>query len=106
VAITAIQAPATVSRSADALVTVTLANRGGTSSNFSLSLRVQPGNLLIGATTGTLSAGETRGVPFTWATAFMGADGVKVLLAQVELPGQTDGHPEDNLLTQPVTVGP
>jgi outer membrane protein assembly factor BamB len=68
VAITAIQAPATVSRSADALVTVTLANRGGASSNFSLSLRVQPGNLLIGATTGTLSAGETRGVPFTWAT--------------------------------------
>lgn len=105
-ALTGIQVPATVSRSSDALVKVTLVNRGGGSASYSLSLRVQPGNLLLGAATGTLSAGETRDVPFTWGTGFMGTDGVKVLLAQVELVGATDSHPEDNILTQPVTVGP
>ena len=67
---------------------------------------MQPGNALLGSTTGTLAAGETKEVPFTWATAFMGGDGVKVLLAQVELAGATDAHPEDNTLAQPVTVGP
>jgi hypothetical protein len=45
-------------------------------------------------------------VPFTWSTAFMGGDGLKVLVAQVELVGATDAHPEDNTLTQAVTVGP
>src|SRR5207302_6179668 len=92
VALTAIQVPATVSRSSDALVNVMVVNRGGGSASFSLTLRVQPGNTLLGAATGTLAVGESRAVPFTWSKAFMGGDGLKVLLAQVELVGGTDAH--------------
>jgi hypothetical protein len=98
--------PVTVSLSADAIVRVVLVNRGGSSANFSLSVRVQPGNALVGATTGRIAASETREVRFAWQREKMGASGLKVLLAQVELQGQTDGKPEDNILTQPVTVGP
>src|SRR5262249_19007147 len=60
IAITTIQVPGTVSRSSDALVKVTLANRGSGSASYSLTLRVQPGNTLLGSTTGTLAAGETK----------------------------------------------
>jgi O-antigen ligase len=106
VAITALQVPSQVSRSADATVMVTVANRGTQAEQCHLRLRVQPGQMIISDDPVTLGPGETKTLTLTWPTALMGNDGPKTLVAELILDGSQDIHPDDNQAIQVVIVGP
>jgi outer membrane protein assembly factor BamB len=106
VAIAGIQVAPTVSRSANAEVRVLLANRGSSNESYHIYLRFRPGDVLINDFTGTIEAGQTREIGFIWTASQMGENGPRTLVAQVLIIGQTDSNPNDNSLSQPVTVGP
>jgi O-antigen ligase len=106
VAIVRLQAPPQVSRQDDAEVKVTIANRGTSSENTELLLRVQPGRVVVADDMEPLARGETKTVSITWPTPLMGDDGPKSLVAELFLKGAVDPSLADNQAIQPVIVGP
>jgi outer membrane protein assembly factor BamB len=104
--VASLQVAPRVSRRANAVAQVTIANHGTATESYSLLVRVQPGVVLLLDRRGSVAAGQTVTESFTWRTAQMGDDGPKALVAQVTLLGQTDRTPADNNALQIVTVGP
>jgi uncharacterized protein YkwD/outer membrane protein assembly factor BamB len=105
VAISGIQVAPTVSRRDNAVVLVSLTNRGPSSESYHIYLRLRPGDMLINDFTGAIDAGQTKVIGFIWKPSQMGENGAKTLVAQVLIEGQTDSNPNDNSFSQPVTVG-
>jgi outer membrane protein assembly factor BamB len=105
-AITGIQAPATVSRSTDAAIYVLLTNRAPLKESYHIFLRYRPGDVLINDFIGTIDAGQTKTIGFIWKGSEMGEVGLKSLVSQVLIQDQADSNPADNTYSQSVTVGP
>jgi outer membrane protein assembly factor BamB len=102
-AVIQIQVQPVVYRTAGAVVRVVLTNRGSAETPYRLRLKVEPGSHLIREAEGRLAAGQTLAVALPWPAALM-EEGARTLVAEVEVPGQTDSLPQDNRISQQVTV--
>jgi hypothetical protein len=102
-AVTQIQVQPVVYRTSGAMVRVVLINRGSAETPYRLRLTVEPGGHLLQAVEGKLAAGAAETVTISWPASLM-EEGARTLVAVVEALGLTDSRPEDNRVSQAVTV--